>query len=83
MQEKERYAIGYKGIGIFDILNQQDKEIRQLKQSQKQLAIKELEKVKNYFDDKECDDESDGWIITNRNVVEYVDNQIKSLKGEE
>ncbi len=58
-------------------------EVEQLKQSQKQLAIAELEKVKNYFDDKEDNGESEGWIITNRVVVEYVDNQIKELKGEE
>lgn len=50
----------------------------------KQLAIKKLEETKNYFDDSSYDkyNESEGWIITNRNVVEYLNNQIKSLKGE-
>lgn len=98
---------------LADLLNQQDKEIKelksdnvwlhdererlinysskliknnkQLKQSQNQLAIEKFEKIKNYFDDSNDDkyNESEGWIITNRNVVDYVNNQIKSLKGEE
>ncbi len=60
-------------------------EVERLNQLQKQLAIEVLEKMKNYFDDRDDDkyDESEGWIITNRNVIEYVDNQIKKLKGEE
>lgn len=56
--------------------------IEQLKQSQNQKAIEELEKVKRYFDDNDPNDKSDGWIITNRDVVNYVDNQIKELMGE-
>lgn len=67
-----------------DLLNQQDKEIKQLKQSQKELAIGKLEKIKNYFNDSNDDkyNESEGWIITNRNVVDYVNKQIEELKGE-
>lgn len=57
-------------------------ENQQLKQSQNQKAIEELEKVKRYFDDNDPNDKSDGWIITNRDVVNYVDNQIKELMGE-
>lgn len=61
-----------------------EKENQQLKQSQKQLAMDKLEKIKNYFDDSDDDkyNESEGWIITNRNVVEYVNNQIKELEGD-
>lgn len=70
------------------ILNQQDQRIKelkeenkQLKQSQKQLAISKLEKLKNYFDDSNDDkyNESEGWVITNRNVVDYVNKQIEEL----
>ena len=57
-------------------------ENQQLKQSQNQKAIEELEKVKRYFDDNDPNDKSDGWIITNRDVVNYVDNQIKELESE-
>lgn len=47
----------------------------------KQLAIKKLEETKNYFDDSSDDkyNESEGWIITNRNVVDYVNKQIEEL----
>lgn len=59
-------------------------ENQRLKQSQKQLVIDKLEKIKNYFDDSDDDkyNESEGWIITNRNVVDYISNQIKQLKEE-
>lgn len=68
---------------IYMELRKSYEENQQLKQSQKQLAISELEKVKNYFDDSDDDnyDESEGLVITNRSVVEYIDNQIKKLKG--
>lgn len=61
-----------------------DYTLEQIKQSQKQFAIEKLEKIKNYFDDSNDDkhNESEGWIITNRNVVEYVSKQIKELKDE-
>ena len=43
-----------------------------------------MKKIKNYFDDNNDDkyNESEGWVITNRNVVEYVGKQIKELKDE-
>ena len=68
-----------------ELREQKDKEIAKLKQSQKQLVIEKLEKIKNYFDDSNDDkyNESEGWIITNRNVVNYINSQIKELKGEE
>lgn len=55
---------------------------QQLKQSQNQKAIEVLEKIKRYFDDKGENDESDGWIITNRIVVEYINKQIEELEGD-
>lgn len=54
-------------------------EIKELKQSQKQLAIEELEKIKNYFDDN-IEIEND---ISALKLEEFYNNQIKSLKGEE
>ena len=62
-----------------------EKENKQLKQSQKQLALEKLEKIKNFFDDSDDDKyaDSEGWTITNRTVVEYVDNQIKELRKEQ
>ena len=82
-----------------ELLNQQDnhikeleEEIRQLKQSQKQLAVSELEKVENWCEEHEYSDDFD-YVITyeydeedgSGNVdylKDYIDNQIKSLKGE-
>lgn len=66
-------------------ITEREQENQQLKHSQKQLALEKLEKIKNYFnysdDDKYAD--SEGWTITNRTVVEYVDNQIKELRKEQ
>lgn len=45
-------------------------QIAELKQSQKQLAIEELEKLREIVDSKTL-------------LAECIDNQIKSLKGEE
>lgn len=47
-----------------------EKENQQLKQGQKQLAIEELEKLKEVVESKTL-------------LAECIDNQIKSLKGEE
>lgn len=59
-------------------------EIRQLKQSQKQLAISELEKIYNLFEPYE-NSQKDTILCANNGIsfVEYLENQIKSLKGEE
>lgn len=64
---------------IVDLLNQQDKEIQQLKQSQKQLAISELEKVKDIL----WASQDIGNLIDNDMFLGKLDNQIKSLKGGE
>lgn len=55
------------------------KENKKLKQSQKQLAISELEKIKRYIDDN-------AYYIDELNfgeeINEYIDNQINELGGE-
>lgn len=61
-----------------------EKENQQLKQSQNQLAIKELEKVKQLLD--ECkwfqgEFEND-YAVDWSDIIEIFDNQIKELKGE-
>ena len=67
--------------------NDYQEKIQQLKQSQKQLAISELELVLNnfknrptYFDvarQELCLSDQD------KQFIDFIDNQIKSLKGEE
>ena len=63
-----------------------DNKIKQLKQSQKQLAISELEKLKDFFLEP-YEDEKMGteFLITTKNtgkIAEFVLDRIKSLKGE-
>ena len=61
-------------------------ENQQLKQSQKQLAIKELEKLKDFFLEPYRDEEMDtDFLITKDagSIADYVLDRIKSLKGEE
>lgn len=64
-----------------------DKHKKELKQSQTKLAISELERLKNYF----CEEDEDGdgiktgdWTIIHDacEIAEFIDNQIKELKGE-
>lgn len=68
-------------------------KIEQLEQSQKQLAISGLEKVKNWCEEHKYSDDFD-YVITyeydeedgsgNTDYLkDYIDNQIKKLKGEE
>lgn len=74
-----------------EILNKQDKRIKeleeenqQLKQSQKQLAIEELEKLKEYIVlNDEYDEEIGCNIIKTFDLIEDLADKIKSLKGEE
>ena len=72
-----------------DLLNQQSKRIKelekenqQLKQSQKQLAIDELEKVKNYMITDEKDMFGANYLMNSVYVLEFIDNQINELKEE-
>lgn len=60
-----------------------NKKIEQLKQSQKQLAVKELEKVKadiNTYNKEHCFLFPE--IDACNKSIEIIDNQIKKLKGE-
>lgn len=73
-----------------------EEEIAELKQSQKQLAIDELEKAKNTIEskveniDKRLDDlkikivceSTFNKISTYQEIIEIINNQIKALKGE-
>ena len=78
---------------ICDILNDQiervknlERENQQLKQSQKQLAVEELEKLKDFFLEPYRDEEMDtDFLITKDagSIADYVLDRIKSLKGEE
>ena len=68
------------------MLNEQDKRIKeleeenqQLKQSQKQLAIKELEKLKENAWQSATDISQ---LIDYTELAKIIDNQIKELKGE-
>lgn len=69
---------------LVDLLNQQDKENQELKQSQNQVAISELEKIYNLFEPYE-NSQKDTILCANNGIsfVDYLENQIKSLKGEE
>lgn len=106
MKEKERFKkihSGYgclivdckteKGIGvdgICNLLNKQEKVIKQLGQSQKQLVIKELKKVKKILE-KASEEQPIIYDINNNLVGETIDKesvfsiinaQIKNLEGE-
>ena len=69
-------------------LNQENikliEENQQLKQSQNQVAISELEKIYNLFEPYE-NSQKDTILCANNGIsfVDYLENQIKSLKGEE
>lgn len=102
MEEKERYEYFFGTNTIkdnktnqfydyaVDLLNQQDKRIKeleqenqQLKQSQKQLAIEELEKLREYIVlNDEYDEEIGCNIIKTFDLIEDLADKIKSLKGE-
>lgn len=55
----------------------EEKENQQLKQSQKQLAISELVKIKRYIDDNAYYIDE---INFGEEINEYIDNQINELK---
>ena len=60
-----------------------EKKNQQLKQSQKQLAIEELEKIYNLFEPYE-NSQKDTILCANNGIsfIDYLDNRIKELKGE-
>ena len=63
-----------------------DNKIKQLQQAQKQLAISELEKLKDFFLEPYGDEKmGTEFLITTKNIgkiAEYVLDRIKELKGE-
>ena len=84
-EERENLQQLYSHLGVEafgeDIQEQAVKEIDKLKQSQKQLAIEELEKVKadiNAYNKEHCFLFPE--IDTCNKSVEIIDNQIKNLK---
>ena len=98
MEEKERYEWNSRFdeaikdnqtgniVNAVEVLNQQDKRIKeleqenkQLKQSQKQLAIEQLEKVEEIL----WNSQDIGNVIDNDKFLEKLNYLIKSLKGEE
>lgn len=82
----EELHIAYCGIEDIKTRNGNLKaEIKQLKQSQKQLAISELKKLKDYFCEEYVDDE--GYKTNDREITKdgceianEIDNQIKKLE---
>ena len=77
-------------VGAITVLNQQNRRIlelieenKQLKQSQKQLAIEELEKLIEYIVlNDEYDEEIGCNIIKTFDLIVDLADKIKSLKGE-
>lgn len=116
LDTETKEQLGYEEI--FDLLNQQDEEIKdlrndnewlcderqklrkyvdglieknkQLKQSQKQLGIDELEKIKEFCETwKYCDNDYDFVIVKEKSGIrcvpglyEHINNQIKQLEAQ-
>ena len=76
---KQGYIETCCGIPIFEIPKIKE-ENQQLKQSQKQLAIKELERLKENAWQSSTDISQ---LIDYTELAKIIDNQIKELKGEE
>lgn len=90
---KQIYAVdSYIDRPVIDLLNQQDKEIKQLKQSQNQKAIEVLEDIRKTirYAKEICGGKATDLDIVSANAYnrclddmqKIIDNQIKSLKGE-
>lgn len=71
-------------LACYEVFNSLQIENQRLKQAQKQLAISELEKIYNLFEPYE-NSQKDTILCANNGVsfIDYLDNQIKSLIGEE
>ena len=65
-------------------IGQAEQRIAELKQSQNQVAISELEKIYNLFEPYE-NRQKDTILCANNGIsfIDYLENQIKSLRGEE
>lgn len=68
---------------VYAELRQSYNEIQQLKQSQKQLAISELEKMRHEIPFLAGLTQSETFFVNYNQLRYYIDNQIKELKGEE
>ena len=71
-------------LACYEVFNSLQTENQRLKQAQKQLAISELEKIYNLFEPY-VNSQKDTILCANNGVsfIDYLDNQIKSLIGEE
>lgn len=71
-------------LACYEVFYSLQTENQRLKQAQKQLAISELEKIYNLFEPYE-NSQKDTILCANNGVsfIDYLDNQIKSLIGEE
>ena len=67
-----------------NFMENQRRENQQLKQSQKQLAVEELEKIYNLFEPYE-NSQKDTILCANNDIsfIDYLENRIKELGGEE
>ena len=83
-KEKEANTYAKEIVFLDNKIKLLERENQQLKQSQKQLAISELEKIYNLFEPYE-NSQKDTILCANNGIsfVDYLENQIKSLKGEE
>ena len=78
----------YEEKNVLDIMNGQNERIaeleEQLKKLQNQKAIEELEKIYNLFEPYE-NSQKDTILCANNGIsfIDYLENQIESLKGEE
>lgn len=88
LKEHIEHIENIKAIEFIDAIQNYEQQIREFKQSQKQLAIEKLERLKNYF----CEEDEDGdgiktgdWTITHDacEIAEFIDEQLKELKGGE
>lgn len=67
-----------KAVEFIDAIKHYEQQIRELKVSQKELAISELEKVENIL----WDSQDIGNLMDNDKFLEKLNYRIKSLKGE-
>ncbi len=80
--------IPYPTDDIVDLLDEKDQQIKELEEKEKgnkQLAIEELEKLKNFFLKPYKDEEMDtDFLITKDegSIADYILDRIKELRGE-
>lgn len=75
-----------KAIQIVDAIKGYENQIRNLKQEQKQLAVEELEKLKDFFLEPYRDEEMDTDFLIKKDagsIADYVLDRLKELGGGE